>query len=92
MRLVDDRIDDPLAQADQQERREKLIEALNALPESQRQVLSLRYLAGADYDTIAQQLSLTDGALRGHLSRGLAALRTTLTRSTGVPSVPKCAE
>jgi RNA polymerase sigma-70 factor (ECF subfamily) len=75
LRLVDDRADDPSLQADQQEQREKLIDALQALPEMQREVLSMRYLAGCDYDTIAQQLSLTDGALRGHLSRGLTALR-----------------
>jgi RNA polymerase sigma-70 factor, ECF subfamily len=91
LRLVDDRAETPLDHADQQERREKLIDALQSLPEPQRQVLSLRYLAGADYETIAQQLSLTDGALRGHLSRGLAALRERLTRSTGVPPVPRCA-
>jgi DNA-directed RNA polymerase specialized sigma24 family protein len=35
----------------------------------------MRYLADCDYDTIAHQCSLSDGALRGHLSRGLAALR-----------------
>ena len=78
LRLVDDRIDTPLDQADQQERREKLIEALQALPEPQQQVLSMRYLASCDYDTIATQLGLTDGALRGHLSRGLIALRQRL--------------
>jgi RNA polymerase sigma-70 factor (ECF subfamily) len=86
LRLVDDRADTPLDQADQQERRELLIDALQSLPEPQRQVLSLRYLAGADYETIAQQLSMTDGALRGHLSRGLAAMRGKL-RGTGGPPV-----
>jgi RNA polymerase sigma factor (sigma-70 family) len=92
LRLVDDRADTPLDQTDLQERREKLIDALQSLPEMQRQVLSMRYLAECDYDTIARQLNLTDGALRGHLSRGLAVLRAKLSRSTGVPPVPRCAE
>ena len=35
----------------------------------------LRYLAGADYDTIARQLALSNGSLRGLLHRGLAMLR-----------------
>ena len=42
----------------------------------------------ADYDTIARQLNLTDGALRGLLHRGLVALREQFTRSTGVSPVP----
>ncbi len=77
---------DLLSQADQ---RERLIEALKSLPAGQREVLSLRYLAGADYETIAKQLNLTDGALRGLLHRGLAEVRERFTCSTGVPPVPK---
>ena len=38
----------------------------------------LRYLAGADYDTIARQLALSNGSLRGLLHRGLAMLRKQL--------------
>ena len=38
----------------------------------------LRYLSGADYDTIGKQLALTNGSLRGLLSRGLKLLRERL--------------
>lgn len=68
----------PHAQLEQQERRQQLIDALRSLPGPQREVLSMRYLADADYATIAEQLNLTDGALRGHLHRGLASLRAKL--------------
>lgn len=79
----------PLEVLSQSDQRDRLIEALKTLPEAQRNVLSLRYLAGADYDTIAKQLNLTDGALRGLLHRGLAELRKRFTCSTGVSPVPK---
>jgi RNA polymerase sigma-70 factor (ECF subfamily) len=65
-------IDDSL---DHAERRAAALEALRDLPEEYRQVLTLRYLAGADYDTIAQQLAITNGSLRGLLSRGMKMLR-----------------
>jgi len=73
--LIRDPGPDPLEQLSQSDRREQLLAALESLPMAQKQVLSMRYLAGADYETIAAQLNLTDGALRGHLHRGLAALR-----------------
>jgi RNA polymerase sigma-70 factor (ECF subfamily) len=60
---------------DHAEQRAAALEALRDLPEEYRQVLTLRYLAGADYDTIAQQLAITNGSLRGLLSRGMKMLR-----------------
>jgi RNA polymerase sigma-70 factor (ECF subfamily) len=68
---------DHLTQADQ---RQQLIATLQSLPIAQRDVLAMRYLAGADYATIAKQLDLTDGALRGLLRRGLTTLRETFAR------------
>ncbi len=65
----------PLALLAQSDQRDRLFEALNSLPQPQRQVLAMRYLSGADYETIAASLNLTDGQLRGLLHRGLAALR-----------------
>ncbi len=79
----------PLEQLSQTDQRERLIEALKSLPDGQRDVLSMRYLAGADYETIAMQLNLTDGALRGLLHRGLAELRERLNRNTGEAPVPR---
>ena len=57
------------------------IEAGDWMPDEYRQVLMLRYLAGADYETIARQLALTNGSLRGLLHRGLAMLRSQMEQS-----------
>ena len=45
--------------------RERVLVALRSLPDEYRLPLALRYLAGADYDTIGEQLGLTNGSLRG---------------------------
>ena len=68
----------PAESAESREQRERALSVLRSLPEEYRQVLMLRYLAGADYDTIATQLALTNGSLRGLLHRGLALLRKQL--------------
>ncbi len=57
------------------EQRQKVLIALRQLPEDYQRPLSLRYLAGSDYDTISRQLGLTNGSLRGLLHRGLEMLR-----------------
>lgn len=57
------------------ERREKVRVVLQGLPEEYRMPLTLRYIDGADYETITMQLGLTAGALRGLLYRGLQLLR-----------------
>ena len=57
---------------------------LEELPEEYRRVLSMRYLAGADYAVIREQLGLSDGALRGLLNRGMALLRERMGRSREV--------
>ena len=75
--MPDDSID-PAAAAEAAEEKNKALEALRSLPKDYRQALTLRYLAGADYDTIAGQLALSNGSLRGLLHRGLALLRKRL--------------
>jgi RNA polymerase sigma-70 factor (ECF subfamily) len=65
----------PSESAERREQATQILHALRQLPEEYRQVLALRYLAGADYDTIARQLALSNGSLRGLLARGLAMLR-----------------
>jgi DNA-directed RNA polymerase specialized sigma24 family protein len=45
--------------------------------------LTLRYLTGAGYDAIGEQLGLTNGSLRGLLHRGLKMLRERLPRDIG---------
>ena len=68
----------PAESAEREESRRRVTAALRALPEEYSLPLSLRYIAGADYDTIGKQLGLSNGSLRGLLSRGLAKLRETL--------------
>jgi RNA polymerase sigma-70 factor, ECF subfamily len=65
----------PSASAEQLEQRQRMLAMLKELPEEYREVLSLRYLTGADYDTIATQLALSNGSLRGLLNRGMKMLR-----------------
>jgi RNA polymerase sigma-70 factor (ECF subfamily) len=69
---------DPAAEVQSRDQRDRALAALRGLPEEYREPLTLRYLAGADYDTIGRQLALSNGALRGLLHRGLALLRKRL--------------
>ncbi len=82
MRYVADPADTPGESAERSEERERALAALRQLPDDYRQVLMLRYLGGADYETIAQQLALSNGSLRGLLHRGLALLRNRLKGTT----------
>ena len=59
----------------QEEERRRVLSVLESLPEEYRVPLSLRYLAGADYETIGKQLALSNGSLRGLLQRGMKMLR-----------------
>ncbi len=75
MEIVPDAAPTPHEQLEQIERRVQVLAALKSLPADYQQPLSLRYLAGSDYDTISRQLGLTNGSLRGLLHRGLEMLR-----------------
>ena len=68
----------PEETAQREEARRRVLAVLRSLPEEYRLPLTLRYLAGADYDTIGEQLGLTNGSLRGLLHRGLKMLRDRL--------------
>jgi RNA polymerase sigma-70 factor (ECF subfamily) len=57
------------------ETRDKVRAILQSLPEEYRLPLTLRYIDGADYESIQMQLGLTPGSLRGLLYRGLQLLR-----------------
>ena len=80
LRLVD-RSPTPSESAETREERQRTLAVLRSLPAEYREVLTLRYLAGADYDTISRQLALTNGSLRGLLHRGMAMLRAELRAS-----------
>ena len=56
-------------------RHDQVLGLLRSLPEEWRLPISMRYLGGADYDTVCRQLGLTNGSLRGLLNRGMARLR-----------------
>jgi RNA polymerase sigma-70 factor (sigma-E family) len=58
--------------------RDMLRAAMTSLPERQREVLVLRYVAELSDTDIARATGLSEGGVRSASSRGLAALRTTL--------------
>ena len=68
----------PAEAAQREELRQRVLSVLRSLPEEYRLPLTLRYITGADYETIGGQLGLTNGALRGLLHRGLKMLRDRL--------------
>jgi RNA polymerase sigma-70 factor (ECF subfamily) len=70
--------DTPLEHAQRQELRSRVLSKLRAMPERIRLPLTLRFIAEADYESISRELGLTNGSLRGLLSRGLAQLREAL--------------
>ena len=51
-----------------------IITALRALPEAQRQVIALHYLADLSVEAIAQELGVPAGTVKSRLSRGRDAL------------------
>jgi RNA polymerase sigma-70 factor (ECF subfamily) len=65
----------PHERIERDEERQKILAILRSLPEEYRLPLTMRYIGGADYETIGMQLGLTNGSLRGLLHRGLKLLR-----------------
>lgn len=56
----------------------KLADAVERLPESQREAVRLHYLEGMKLSEVANQLDKTTGAIAGLLHRGMKALRQQL--------------
>jgi len=78
----------PDQEMEREETRAAVLAVLRSLPEEYRLPLTLRYIGGADYESICLQLGLTNGSLRGLLSRGMKLLRTELQqvmKETGEP-------
>jgi len=73
----------PALDAERADMHDRILAVLRSLPEEYRLPLTLRYVTGADYETIATQLGLSNGALRGLLHRGLKVLRTRLEGRNG---------
>jgi RNA polymerase sigma-70 factor (sigma-E family) len=55
-----------------------VVEALRELPARQREALVLRYYAGLTESEIAEAMKISNGAVKSHASRGMAALRRRL--------------
>ena len=76
-------VPEPAEQLEQEELRQKVLAILRAMPEEYRLPLTLRYLAGADYETIQLQMGLSNGSLRGLLHRGMQRLRAEMQKVLG---------
>lgn len=55
-----------------------VVAALQSLPVRQREALVLRYYAGLSESEIAEAMKISNGAVKSHASRGMAALRKRL--------------
>jgi RNA polymerase sigma-70 factor, ECF subfamily len=71
----------PAEAAGLREQREKILAMLRSMPGEYRLPLTMRYLGGADYETIGRELAISNGSLRGLLNRGMAMLRAQMKRS-----------
>jgi RNA polymerase sigma-70 factor (ECF subfamily) len=67
------------AAAEHHESQARALDALAQLPALHRRALTLRYLDQADYARISRDLGISNGSLRGVLTRGLEMLRESLT-------------
>jgi RNA polymerase sigma-70 factor (ECF subfamily) len=76
--LSDPRSGDPGRELEAAEMRDRIFEALDALPENHRSAVVLRYMEGMDHKDIQEALGISDGSLRGILGRSLCALRKAL--------------
>lgn len=68
----------PSVRAERNEELQRLAEALEKLPESQRQAVELHYLQGLSLADVAAHLGRTKPAIGGLLYRGLDALRASM--------------
>lgn len=75
---VPDPAEDPQAQAEAQERRRQLWQAIDALPEVHRTPFLLREMEGYSYREIAKTLGLEEGTVKSRLARARVLLRNEL--------------
>ncbi len=75
---VPDPAEDPQAQAEAQERRRQLWQAIDALPEVHRTPFLLREMEGYSYREIAKALGLEEGTVKSRLARARVLLRSEL--------------
>jgi RNA polymerase sigma-70 factor (ECF subfamily) len=58
----------------------RMMRALQALPEGQREVVRLAFIEGRSYQEIADELGITEGNVKTRVNRARARLRTSLKR------------
>jgi RNA polymerase sigma-70 factor (sigma-E family) len=72
---LDERHDGPAREGLAVEERSALFEALQALPVMQRKAVVLRHWLGLSVEETAAELGISEGTVKSHTSRGVAALR-----------------
>jgi RNA polymerase sigma-70 factor, ECF subfamily len=73
----------PDEQAEDEELRQHMLAVLRGMPDEYRLPLTLRYLVGADYETIQTQMGISKGAVRGLIHRGMQRMRAELHKVLG---------
>jgi RNA polymerase sigma factor (sigma-70 family) len=71
------------ARSDATEDRLELLTELRRLPAMQRRTVVLRYWLGYSVEATAYELSISEGTVKSHASRGLATLRTRMGEEVG---------
>lgn len=77
-RVADDREAGPLQRAADRDTRSALLRAMRDLPGRQREAFTLRVWEGLDVASTAQAMGCSEGSVKTHLARALAALRRKL--------------
>lgn len=72
----------PSRHAAAREELERFEKAVQSLPANQRDAVTMSRLMGLSYAQVAEQMKLTESAVRGHVARGLAALSSVLDESS----------
>jgi RNA polymerase sigma-70 factor (ECF subfamily) len=76
----------PSLRAHKNEQLLRLAEALNALPEAQREAIELHHLLGLSLAEVAERLNSSKPSVAGLLHRGLKKLRESLAQTEAEPS------
>lgn len=72
--IVDETTHSPSISLRESERKKALTQAVNSLPEKQREVLTRSYFHGQSYPEIAQQLNCSVSSVKTHMSRAVQKL------------------
>lgn len=76
--VTDGTVEDPSRRLDQEEQQNRVLNALNALPEEYRIVLSLKELDGLKYEEIAEIVGCPIGTVRSRIHRARGELKEKL--------------